>query len=203
MDERTCSIDGCGKSVKSRGLCTAHYERWRKHGTPADNPKVDLPGENWAPISGYEGRYEVSDLGRVRSLCGRGRILVPWPKPKGYLMVGLRGGDEREAKTVHGLVLAAFDGPRPDDLETRHLDGDPTNNRLSNLIYGTGTENQIDRVRHGRHENAIKTHCPQGHPYDEENTRRIASKPRNRYCRACDKARSEDRKEKRRRMKAA
>lgn len=104
-------------------------------------------------------------------------------------MVGLCVDYVREAKTIHGLVLAAFDGPRPDDLETRHLDGNPTNNRLSNLIYGTGTENQLDRVRHGRHENAIKTHCPQGHPYDEANTYRIPSKPRNRYCRACQKAR--------------
>jgi hypothetical protein len=114
--------------------------------------------ETWRPIARTGGRYEVSDQGRVRcvrvALRGRtpGAPLVPSdPGFKGYAMVQIRRGDGSKLNLrVHTEVLTAFVGPRPDGLQGRHLDGDRTNNRLSNLVWGTPLENAADRERHGR-----------------------------------------------------
>lgn len=111
--------------------------------------------EQWRDVPGYEGRYQVSDLGRVRSLdrrvpCAhgatrqmRGRVLRPaGQKSDPHLRVVLE--HHGPGQLVHRLVAAAFLGPCPDGQEVRHLDGDPTNNRLDNLAYGTRTENILD-----------------------------------------------------------
>ncbi|MDX3713446.1 HNH endonuclease signature motif containing protein [Streptomyces europaeiscabiei] len=86
---------------------------------------------------------------------------------------------------MHQIVAAAFLGPRPDGHDVRHLDGNPLNSALSNLSYGTRSENELDKARHGTNPNARKTHCPQGHPYDEANTYRLG---RHRTCRTCANA---------------
>jgi hypothetical protein len=86
---------------------------------------------------------------------------------------------------VHHLILLAFVGPRPEGCVTRHLDDDKANNRLGNLCYGTSTENNYDMVRNGKNRNANKTHCPQGRPYDEENTHWYGT---GRHCRPCNRA---------------
>jgi len=90
------------------------------------------------------------------------------------------------------MMMLAFIGPRPDGLETRHLDGNPTHNHLSNLAYGTHRENALDMIRHGQSHNANKTHCPQGHPYNEANTRQVNVKGRTgfRVCRTCERERA-------------
>lgn len=133
--------------------------------------------ERWKPVGGFEGLYEVSNLGRVRS-SGRwcagpsksraffrpGRVLAPVAKSNGYLAVTLTKPDARIQYAVHVLVLGAFRGPRPTGApHTRHRDGDKTNNRLSNLVYGTVAENEADRRAHGtlllgsRHPAAVLT----------------------------------------------
>jgi hypothetical protein len=126
----------------------------------------------WQPVVSYEGRYEVSDDGRVRSLdcvvpnrySGRpvkGRELKPWAKPPGgYLMVNLGHSDKR---TIHRLVLEAFVGPCPIGQEALHANDIATDNRRENLRWGTRSENKIDAVRNGRHNHANKTHCKRGH----------------------------------------
>jgi len=147
--------------------------------------------EQWRPVVGYEGDYEVSDLGRVWSRPRKGtrgglRKLVT-AQAGGYLVIALGHEDRRY---VHSLVLEAFVGPRPDGAEIRHLDGDPANARLDNLIYGTSGENKQDILRHGRNHAANKTHCPSGHEYDEANTYVLPSRPTARYCRTCHNAHS-------------
>ena len=105
--------------------------------------------EDWREIPGYEGRYMVSTEGRVRSLVS-GHIMLQTVVQGGYTQVNLtkaRGGQQRHQ--VHQLVLLAFKGPRPPGLVSRHLDGTPSNNRRSNLCYGTYKENQADREAHG------------------------------------------------------
>lgn len=67
----------------------------------------------------------------------------------GYGYVSIRGSGYRRTR-VHTLVLTAFLGPRPDGMDCRHLDGDPANNVLSNLRWGTHAENMRDTIRHGR-----------------------------------------------------
>ena len=113
--------------------------------------------EQWKDITGYEGIYQVSDHGRVRSLdrtiCnGRKRksqILKGGSHRQGYSNVLLYRDRKRQSRLVHRLVLEAFTGPRPEGMVTRHLDGNHTNNHIDNLVWGTSTENNRDRVRHG------------------------------------------------------
>lgn len=113
--------------------------------------------ERWLPIQGMEGRYEVSSLGRVRSLFhgsrwGRHRrpmpfVLAPTPNQQGYLRATL--GRHEVHVFVHRLVLGAFVGPRPDGTETAHLDGDVANNAVENLAWCSPLENSSYKERHG------------------------------------------------------
>lgn len=103
--------------------------------------------EVWQPIPGWEGFYEVSDQGRVRSLPDRLRKCLIGAQ--GYPAVDLKHAGKRKTYTVHTLVLLAFVGPRPAAFECRHLNGIRTDNRLCNLAWGTPKENDQDRRRHG------------------------------------------------------
>lgn len=111
------------------------------------------PGVAYREIAIFDG-YAVGDDGSVwsrRSLNGHG--YGPWHRvigdvANGYRRVGLRVGGRVAHKSVHRLVLAAFAGDRP-DLEVRHLNGDRTDNRLTNLAWGTAYDNAVDRERHG------------------------------------------------------
>lgn len=116
-------------------------------------PTVD---ERWLPVVGYEGRYEVSDVGRVRSVTRvlrnghrwAGRVLRIHKNPYGYPSIGLMMDGRQKTKNIHRMVLDAFVGPNP-DMYCRHLDGNPENNKLENLKWGTQSQNSMDRVRHG------------------------------------------------------
>ena len=101
--------------------------------------------ERWKPIR-VDKRYEVSTNGRIR----RGsRIMSPPIKKNGYRRVTFWNGGNRIYRNVHGLVLEAFVGPRPDGCVCRHLDGNKLNNCLANLVWGSQTENIEDARRHG------------------------------------------------------
>ena len=153
--------------------------------------------ERWLPVPDYEGLYEISDHGQARSLprmvptrgngwrLSPGRILVLGTYKDGHKHVTFSREGETRTFTVHSVVLAAFVGPRPEGLQVRHFpDRDPANNRLDNLIYGTAKENSEDRDEwHGTNHELNRTHCPQGHPYDEENTYRAPNGWR--QCRIC------------------
>src|SRR5690606_32157657 len=84
------------------------------------------------------------------------------------------------------LVAAAFLGPRPEGSEVCHINGDPADNRVENLRYGSRSENVLDQVRHGVHNNARKTHCKNGHAFTPENTMRRSEGGRR--CRTCNDA---------------
>jgi hypothetical protein len=149
--------------------------------------------ETWRPVLGFEGAYEVSDHGRVRSLdrrdtsgrSRRGRVLSAALRRDGHLCVRLYLANRGRTFDVHVLVAAAFIGPRGANEETRHLDGDPINNRRENLAYGTKSENNRDRVAHGTHHNAAKTHCPYRHPLVAPNLVASAERRGARTCLAC------------------
>lgn len=102
-------------------------------------------GERWLPVPGFEGLYEVSDHGRVRNIE---RLLRPSRQQRGHRLVALGSTAQRY---VHRLVLEAFVGPAPQGMECRHLNGDPSDNRLTNLAWGTREENYADRDRLGEH----------------------------------------------------
>jgi HNH endonuclease/NUMOD4 motif len=153
---------------------------------------MDKSNERWLPIAGYENFYEVSDLGRVRSLRRKtgsgwrgGRVLKGRPHPKsGHLQVQLSVANVAKHKYVHVLVARAFIGECPPGQEVRHLDGNPGNNAVENLTYGTRSENNLDAVRHGTHSNAAKTRCKYGHEFTPQNTVRLSG-GRRRNCRTC------------------
>ena len=149
------------------------------------------PSERWLPIPGYEGFYEASDLGRIRTLPrsfrkSAVRVLKPAVMPAGHLQVALSVNGQQKSFCVHRLVAITFLGAPPPGHEVCHDDGNPANNVLSNLRWGTRGDNIRDSVRHGTNAWASRTHCPQGHAYDEENTgfTRRGDKTQ-RYCRAC------------------
>lgn len=93
----------------------------------------------------------------------------------------------RHHMQVHALVLLAFVGPRPAGMQQIcHGNGDGTDNRLSNLRYGSASDNTLDMVRHGVHNNARKTHCPKRHAFDEANT--VLNSKGYRECLTCKRA---------------
>jgi hypothetical protein len=170
--------------------------------------------ERWLPVLGYEGTYEVSNLGRVRSVdrvidqgnCvrwHRGRLLKPartGPYPHVFLRTNKWPNSATRTARLHRLVAEAFLEPPPDSTwEVCHNDGDPLNNRAENLRWDSRSENQLDKVRHGTHWQAAKTHCKRNHEFTPENTIRV-QQTRNgrvshqRQCRKCQRIRAQHRK---------
>jgi hypothetical protein len=148
--------------------------------------------EEWRPIPGHEDNYMVSTEGRIKSRRregARGGLLKLPLGGHGYLQVNLFRDGEPVKCRVHQLVALTFLGPRPDGMQVRHLDGDRTNSRLANLAYGTLSENMQDMIKHGNNARVNKTHCPQGHPYEEANLYPTTNGRRNRRCRECGRAR--------------
>ena len=106
--------------------------------------------ERWLPVVGLEGRYDVSDQGRVRLKSRRLLRGCAAPRQRGaYWQVCLSRDGWSRSFLVHQLVLEAFVGSRPEGMECRHLDGNGGNNVLTNLAWGTAQENANDRASHG------------------------------------------------------
>ena len=149
--------------------------------------------EEWRPVVGWEGYYEVSDQGRVRSL---NRTIVTSKGPrsyagriirarlsKGYPVVTMTRPGQRKSAKIHTLVLEAFVGSRPTGKSACHNNGIPTDNRVENLRWDTHTENMRDIVRHGNHFYAKRTHCSKGHEYGSE----VRAGRSGRRCVQCEK----------------
>lgn len=151
--------------------------------------------ERWLPVVGYEGHYEVSDHGRVKRVAigpgaRAGRILKGRPMNSGHLILGLYREGKREKHLVHRLVLSAFVGPCTDGMEGCHdPDPNPANNHLRNLRWDTRSGNERDRVKHGNHHLARKTHCLRGHPLVPGNLSPSSLARGMRACLACSRAR--------------
>lgn len=163
--------------------------------------------EQWRPIPGYEGHYEVSDHGRVRSVTRilphpvngwktyRGKLLKQDVHKTGHIAVWLSLDGRMRSLLVHRLVLMAFIGPCPDGMEACHWNDDPGDNRLENLRWTSRRDNNLDRVRNGIHPMAKKTHCKRGHEFTPENTRiEVRTTGKVRRCRQCERERSRRRK---------
>jgi hypothetical protein len=183
----------CSDNVKSRRAVRTLPGRGRSR------LEIDVSeptsAERWLPVPGFPD-YEVSDLGRVEGLPRialngrhiRGRMLKATIGTHGYPVVRLQVGGEWTARTVHSLVAEAFIGPRPEGMEVRHKDGIRTHCELANLEYGTSSENQYDKVRHGTHHYARREQCSRGHDLSGANLRITYRKDgsfRQRVCIQC------------------
>lgn len=139
------------------------------------------------PGLGPDGRYWISDTGRVKN--SDGHLLVTPIRGSGYqyVVLSLGSNENKKLTPVHTLVCETFHGPRPEGMVCRHLDGDPLNNCSENLAWGTQSENMHDAVRHGRIHQANKTHCIRDHPLSGDNLRIRTRKNGNteRVCREC------------------
>lgn len=161
--------------------------------------------EEWRPVVGHEGRYEVSDQGHVRSVdrtvdyvdsrsgksCTRsakGVMLRPATSDSGHLHVHL--GAVTGTRTVHSLVAEAFIGLRPPGIETRHVNGLPSDCRVVNLKYGTRSENAEDSKRHGTHFHAGLNECKRGHDLTDPANLQKTAKGDRRTCLACRRERA-------------
>lgn len=158
-------------------------------------PLLDA-AEEWRPIPGYE-RYEVSNYGRFR------RVMLPFAsggkKQKARLAIALWNGHRRKhTMMVHRVVALAFLGPRPQGMEINHKDGNPNNNRASNLEYLTPAQNRQHAVENrlfsvtaacaaSLEKSANRTSCHRGHLINEQNTYTMANGWRR--CRVCDNLR--------------
>lgn len=118
--------------------------------------------EIWLPIPGFEGIYEVSNKGRVKSLArivphktgGRltlpEKIRIPSLAATGkYQMICLWKANKQHTRYVHRLVLEAFCGPCPKGFDGCHTDGNRQNNSIENLRWDSRSGNMQDAIRHG------------------------------------------------------
>ena len=163
--------------VKTRGLygrrtecshCRGLLRSSQYHATKHQADRVEsLDGEQWRPMPGWEGFYEVSSFGRVRTVyrealqTGNGgktylrkkpqKLRKTQPNLDGYLQVSLSVGDRRGMASVARSVCEAFHGKPYSDEEAAHKDGNRLNNRADNLTWKTPTANKYDRVLHGTH----------------------------------------------------
>src|SRR5699024_3039426 len=124
-----------------------------------ENNIIEL--EEWKPVVGYEGLYEVSNMGRVKRLGRKVKasygstqyrpemILKHWVHNDGRYCVTLRKNSKKKNKRINILVAEAFIGERPEGYHVCHISGDYTDNNLSNLRYDTVRENSIDHYRQG------------------------------------------------------
>lgn len=106
--------------------------------------------EKWLPVAGYDGRYEVSEQGHVRSLfVGTPRLRLTRLAKNGYARVNLALNGVTTTHSIHRLVAAAFIGHCPEGCQVNHIDGDKKNNRAANLEYVTARQNSHHASRSG------------------------------------------------------
>jgi hypothetical protein len=130
--------------------------------------KEELEKEIWKDVPNYEGYYQVSNLGRIKSLpkvtsFGIGhinwveKILKPSRDKDGYFCFVSCIDYKKVTHKIHQIVLLSFGFDRPLDSVVCHNDGNRSNNRLTNLRWGTCKENRQDQIKHGNDDRGEKS----------------------------------------------
>jgi len=152
-----------------------------------------MEDEEWRDIVGFNGSYSVSNTGRVRRNSGttsngrswKGKILKPRFNRGGYVKYTLYRDGKPVYVVAHRLVCFAFHGPPPSGKPLAlHRDDNPQNNHVTNLYWGSLSDNQRDVLANGNSFGRNKTHCINGHEYTEDNTYR-SPKTNCRSCKTC------------------
>ena len=152
MAKGTCEIDGCESPIKARGMCSAHYQAALKKGLPRRDMKASPEQRLWEKVERGPGCWEWT--GYTQS---------------GYGCLSIDGTPVR----AHRLSWELHNGPIPEGLFVCHHCDNPPCVRPDHLFLGTNSDNIRDAVAKGRFVgwNTRKTHCINGHPFDEQNTR--------------------------------
>jgi hypothetical protein len=106
--------------------------------------------EIWKPVVGYEGLYEVSNLGRIKSIRFGEKIMKLRYDKGGYLTAGLTKNNKQTILLVHRIVLKAFVGLPENKQECDHINRNRDDNRLENLRWVTRSKNQLNKTAHGK-----------------------------------------------------
>lgn len=183
MGQNTCSVEGCERPVLARELCSPHYERWRAKGDVLAHiplrPRNQTLEEIFLRFTQFGPHYECH----------------PWTGPLNWYKYGDLG-KKHPPRIAHRYAYARVHGPIPDGLTIDHLchNADPDcpggrmclHRRCQNIFHLEAVPLEENIRRAGLTSfaavNLLKTHCPQAHPYDEENTKWYEGR---RYCRAC------------------
>lgn len=123
--------------------------------------------ESWKDVVGWEGYYQVSNLGNVKSFKRKGltsfgernyagNLVKPIKCSNGYVAVNLTKSGVRQQKNIHVLVLEAFIGERPFKYDACHNNGIKTDCRLENLRWDTRSNNHKDKINHGTNQSGEK-----------------------------------------------
>ena len=128
--------------------------------------------EVWKDIPNYEGLYQVSNMGNVKSISHytrnnangglrltKGRVLAKYKMPNGYLQIQLSKNEIREKKYVHRLVAELFLTNSDNLSDVNHIDGNKENNSVENLEWCSHKENQIHMVKNGLTKKAQSVIC--------------------------------------------
>lgn len=143
-----CKVEECNNKILAKGYCQKHYNQIWRNGKLKDKEIItDLEGEKWKEINGYEGLYQVSNLGRIKSLtktvtCGKGTTIIEEKILKfrncdGYNRVHLMKDKKETNIYVHRLVAQAFIPNNNNYPIVNHKDEDKTNNKVENLEWCT------------------------------------------------------------------
>jgi hypothetical protein len=200
VSKRTCSVEGCERPSRCRGWCTMHYQRWLKWGETAHR--------DWGARSQFDRAMEKVDRNGP-PVPGHPELGPCWiwtgpVRPDGYIQIEGRRRAGQGGKLLHRLVYEELVGPIPCYPEGHREAGQPM--PLDHLCHTLDPDcfagrscphrkccnpahlepvTREENHRRGAFPNSRKTHCPKGHPYDEENTYRPPSSPNRRQCRAC------------------
>ena len=164
MPERTCSIEGCDRDIRSRSLCDMHYQRVRSGGDMHAPPRIiGSPVERfWSKVDKRDGCWVWT--GAMRSGYGN----IRW---------------DGKVAAAHRVAYELERGPIPDGLVIDHLCRNTSCVNPAHLEVVTRRENTI-RGETRAAENVAKTHCPAGHPLAGENLYQSPGRP-HRHCREC------------------
>ena len=165
-----CSVEGCGESARSgRGMCAKHYQRWQKYGDPEET-RLPLRGLGFdAYVEKTENCWLWTGGRSKQNGAGYGRFRI---------------GEEKVQAHVYSYLRSC--GEIPEGMFVLHHCDTPLCVRPDHLYLGTQKENMADMFARGRAASQSRTHCPHGHPYDEENTYVLPHGGR--ACRTCRSA---------------
>lgn len=213
---KACKLEGCESPARGRGWCSMHYSRWRKYGDPEITTFVAQTG---CKVEGCGGAHfglgycakhytrmkrhgnllglypcEAADVRFWMKVDKAGECWT-WTAGRGDHGYGSFTNDDGGAVSAHRFSYELHYGPIPDGMVVCHRCDNPPCVRPEHLSIGTQADNVQDMFEKGRAVSgwAIRSHCSNGHLYDEANTR--FTKHGHRKCRAC--AREYSRKSKR------